>query len=66
MDKEELTKEIEPWSNISLAQEEVENKTGFNITNDTEEDNMNNNERQGRNAKPKFEMKKGIESLPQA
>ena len=82
LDKEELTEEIEPWTNISLAQEEVENKTGFyitnnteeevenktgfNITNDTEEDNMNNNERQGRNAKPKFEMKKGIVSLPQA
>ena len=66
LDKEQLTEEIEPWTNISLAQEEVEYKTGFNITNNTEEDNMNNNERQGRNAKPKFEMKKGIESLPQA
>ena len=66
LDKEELTEEIEPWTNISLAQEEVEHKTGFNITNNTEEDNMNNNERQGRNTKPKFEMKKGIVSLPQA
>ena len=62
LDKEKVTEELEPWANISLAQEEVENKTGFDITNDTEK-NMNNNDRQGRNAKPKLEMKKGIESF---
>ena len=64
-DKEQLTEELEPWRNISLTQEEVKNKTGFVITNNTE-DNINNNERQGRNAKPTFEMKKGIDSLPHA
>ena len=64
-DKEQLTEELEPWRNISLTQEEVKNKTGFVITNNTE-DNINNDKRQGRNAKPKFEMKKGIDSLPHA
>ncbi|XP_023324112.1 uncharacterized protein LOC111698099 isoform X2 [Eurytemora carolleeae] len=63
-DKEQLTEELEPWRNISLTQEEVKNKTGFVITNNTE-DNINNNERQGRNAKPTFEMKKeGSEESP--
>ena len=57
--------ELETRRNISLTQEEVKNKTGFVITNNTE-DNINNNERQGRNAKPKFEMKKGIDSLTHA
>ena len=78
LDKEHLTEklearrnisltqeELETRRNISLTQEEVENKTGFVITNNTE-DNINNNERQGRNAKPKFEMKKGIDSLTHA
>ena len=78
LDKEHLTEKLESWRNISLTQEEletrrnisltqeeVENKTGFVITNNTE-DNINNNERQGRNAKPKFEMKKGIDSLTHA
>ena len=78
LDKEHLTEELESRRNISLTQEELEtrrnisltqeevkNKTGFVITNNTE-DNINNNERQGRNAKPKFEMKKGIDSLTHA
>ena len=78
LDKEHLTEKLESWRNISLTQEELEtrrnisltqeevkNKTGFVITNNTE-DNINNNERQGRNAKPKFEMKKGIDSLTHA